>query len=253
MNTLKTFLIFITLVILTVSSSEGKPRTIQAVYTDWYPYTYQKNGKASGFEIEILDAVMKNLNIQVEYMNYPWKRCLNTLKEDKADILVSLLKTPEREKYAYFPDTHISISKTVFFTKKDSRISFNGSYEALKDFNIGVIMGFSYDEAFDKAAFLKIDSSVDTRTLITKLLNDRHDLAAENQAVVTARANQMGVGDKIRFLDPPIHSEKLYVGFSKVKNTGKICLDFSSALKKFKKSKQYLEILTKYGVESSGR
>ena len=253
MNALKTFLFFMTLVIFTASSSEGKPRTIQAVYTDWHPYTYQNNGKASGFEIEILDAVMKTLNIRVEYINYPWKRCLNNLKEGKADILVSLLKTPEREKYAYFPDTHISISKTVFFTKKDSRVSFNGSYEALKGFNIGVIMGFSYDEAFDKADFLKIDSSVNTRTLITKLLNDRHDLAAENQAVVTACARQMGVRDKIRFLDPPIHSEKLYVGFSKAKNTGKLCSDFSKELKNFKKSKQYLSILSKYGVEISDR
>ncbi len=253
MNGPKTFLFIITLIIFSTTTTEADTRSIRAVYTDWYPYTYLDNGKPSGFEIEILDAVMKNLGIQVVFVSYPWKRCLNNLKEGKADILISLLKTPDRETFAHFPDTHISISKTVFFTKKDSRISFNGSYEDLKDFNIGVIMGFSYNTAFDQAVFLKIDSSVDTRTLITKLLNNRHDLAAENQAVITAYANRMGVRDKIRFLDPPIHTEKLYVGFSKAKNTEKLCLDFSRALKKFKKTRQYETILSRYGVETIDR
>ena len=239
--------------ILISAAVGGNPRKIIVAYTDWYPYTYQEKGKPSGFEIEIFTAVMKNMGIQVEFANYPWKRCLNNLKEGNADALVSLLKTDERERYAYFPDTPISISKTVFITKADRNIKFRGSLEELKEFNIGVIMGFSYNEAFDKAVYLKKDNSLDTRILLTKLLNNRHDLAAENQTVATAYAIRMGIRDKIKFLEPPIHTEKLYVGFSKAKKTKALCGDFSNSLKEFKKTRAYTQILEKYGVEMKAR
>jgi polar amino acid transport system substrate-binding protein len=231
----------------------GNPKKISVVYTDWYPYTYQDKGKPAGFEIEIVTAVMKSMGIQVEFTNYPWKRCLNCLKEGTADALVSLLKTDEREQYTFFPNTPISISKTVFITKSDRNIKFRGSLEELKNFNIGVIMGFSYNEAFDKAVYLKKDNSLDTRILLTKLLNNRHDLAAENQTVATAYAIRMGIRDKIKFLEPPIHTERLYVGFSKAKKTKALCGDFSNSLKEFKKTKTYTQILEKYGVEMKER
>ena len=231
------------------SASLGETKKIRVVYTDWFPYTYQENAEPSGFEIEIFKAVMKNMNIETEFVNYPWKRCLSNLQNGTADALVSVLKTPEREKYAYFPKMHISISKTVFFTKNDKGIKFKGSYEDLRDYTIGVITGFSYGDAFDKADYLKKDSAVDAHMLITKLLNGRHDLAAENKVVITAYAIKMGVRDKIRFLEPPIHTQRLYVGFSKAKKLQKLCNDFSRFLTEFKTTEAYKAILEKYGVD----
>ena len=224
---------------------------IIVVYTDWFPYTYQENGAASGFEIETFKAVMKNMNMEAEFENYPWQRCLFNLKEGKADALISLLKTPEREEFTYFPENHISLSRTVLFTTADKNIKFTGSYEELKGLLIGVILGFTYGDAFDKATFLQKDESRDTEMLLTKLVKGRNDLGAENQAVVSASARKMGVADKIRFLEPPIHTQKLYVGFSKAKNLKKLSEDFSRQLGEFRNSDAYKAILEKYGVKYS--
>ncbi len=229
-------------------SSYAESRRIQVVYTEWFPYTFQQNGKAAGFEIEILKAVLGNMNIKVEFKKYPWKRCLHELKSGKADGLVSMLKTNDREFYTYYPDTHISLSKTVLVTRTDTEISFDGSYGNLSEYSIGVIQGFGYGDTFDKADYLKKDAVTNAEMLIKKLLAGRNDIIAENLAVIEGFSKKMRVQDKIRFLAPPIHTQKLFVGFSKSKGLKKLTNDFSIALEKFKSSGQHKTIIEKYGV-----
>ncbi|MDD9304351.1 MAG: transporter substrate-binding domain-containing protein [Desulfobacter sp.] len=222
---------------------------INVVYTDWFPYTCQRKQIPSGFEIDIFNSVIEKMNLRAAFKMLPWVRCLKYLEQGKADVLISMLKTPERERYAYYPEEHISVSKTMFFKKSNTHIAFNGSYEELKGYTIGVILGFSYGTAFDQARYLDKDVSIDTKMLITKLLKGRNDLAAENHAVMIAKAFQFGIKDDIQSFGPPIHTQKLYAGFSKIQGLEKICHDFSVHLCDFKKSKQYQAIFEKYGIE----
>jgi polar amino acid transport system substrate-binding protein len=226
---------------------------LRIVYTDWFPYTFEENGQASGFEIEILKAVLAGMKIDPSFVLLPWKRCLSDLETGRADALVSLLRTPERELYALFPDQHISLSRTVFFTLADRSLTFDGSYDALSGLSIGIILGFSYGSAFDGAANLRKEPAINVEMLINKLLGGRNDLAAENQAVVSAYARRMGVRDRIRFLDPPIHTQMLYVGFSRKNNLESMARDFSSALREFRNSPEHGIILEKYGFTSKDR
>lgn len=237
--------------ILLAAGAEAVPERLNVVYTDWFPYTYSENGRASGFELEIFQAVTDEMGIRAEYARYPWKRCLLHLKTGKADALVSLIKTPDRAIFTHFPEAHISLSQIVFFTKTDTAIHFRGDLRTLKKLNIGVILGFSYGEVFDHTDFLNKDPSLDTKTLIKKLLAGRHDLAAENQSVILGYAQKMGVTDRIRIIDPPIRTEKLYVGFSKKNDLGSLADDFSMALDRFKATAAYRSILDKYGVAAS--
>ena len=41
------------------SSGYSETERIRVVYTDWFPYTYEENGEALGFEIEIFREVIK--------------------------------------------------------------------------------------------------------------------------------------------------------------------------------------------------
>lgn len=238
--------------LLASSSCWAAGGKLRVVFTEWIPYTFEEAGQASGFEIEICRAVMGQMGLDAQFTPYPWKRCLSALRGGQADALVSLLKTPEREEFTLFPDEHISISRTVFFTSATSRIAFNGSYGQLKDYTIGVIAGFSYGEAFDKADYLHKEEVRDANMLIRKVLSGRNDLAAENQAVVSGMALRTGVKDQLRFLEPPIHAQKLYVGFSKANDLEGLCREFSQALAQFKKTQAYHAILARYGVDFPG-
>lgn len=244
--------LFIVLIFISLAQNvHGKGETVTVAYTEWFPYTFQDNGKPSGFEIDIFRAVVQRMGVHARFAQYPWKRCLYSIERGDVDAVISMLKTPEREVYTYYPDEHISFSKTVLFTTRDRRIKFEGSYESLKGYTVGIIMGFSYGEKFDSASFLNKDESKDVGILISKLLKGRVDLAAENKFVVGAYAKKMAVAERIRFFEPPIHSQKLYVGFSKKKNLQGLSDRFSKALREFKKTDAFRAILRKYGIHPS--
>ncbi len=156
---------------LTANTGFGETKTLNIVYTEWFPYTYQQEGKASGFEIDIFKAVMENMQIPVAFRRYPWKRCLDQLKKGNADALISMLYTSNQEAYTYYAEEHISISRTVFATTINNRISFKGSYKDLSEYGqIGYILGFGSGETFDNAKYLKKDSSKDIQGLIKEVL-----------------------------------------------------------------------------------
>jgi polar amino acid transport system substrate-binding protein len=225
------------------------PIKLRVAYSDWYPYTYKEKNQASGFEIEIFKEVMKIMKIETEFNLYPWARCLYALKRGEADILTSLLKSPEREKFACFPDEQISVSRVMFFTTSEKNINFEDNYENLKPYKIGIISRFNYGNRFDNASYLQKDKAQNTEMLIKKLLGGRTDLIAENRIVIQAKAKKMNVLDKIKFIEPEIHHQNLYIGFSKTNKLGYICKEFSRQLKKFKTTKKYKAILKKYGID----
>jgi len=247
----KHLMIIAMVVFMCVSAGYAEKDMLHVVYTQWEPYTYQENDKDSGFEIETVKAVIGKMGLGSKFEQLPWKRCLMTMENGQADVLVSALKTPEREKFLYYPDEFISLSKTVFFTKKGSPIQFDGSLENLKNYTIGIIRGFSYGDAFDKAVYLKKDELNNTDILVKVVSVGRNDLGAENLAVITASARKQGVLENIRFLEKPIHSQKLYVVFSKVRFLEKTGSKFSETLREFKKTEDYRKILEKYGMKVS--
>jgi polar amino acid transport system substrate-binding protein len=247
-RTLACLLVTLALALAAAAAAGAEERRITVVYTEWYPYTYEENGRARGFEIETVQGVLARMDIRGDFRRLPWKRCLKMLEEGRADALVSLLKTPGREAYTIFPPESVSVSKTKFFIRADRDIRYGGSFENLRGRTVGVIAGFSYGTAFDRAASLRKEEAKDAEALIRKVISGRNDLAAENLVVVRTLAEKMGVEKQIRFLNPPIHTQNLYVGFSRVRNLGKLAGDFSAALRKFKRTEEYRKILKKYGI-----
>ncbi len=227
----------------------AQEKKISAVFPTWEPYGYVENGKAVGFEIEIFAAVMKNMGIKVEFLHQPWKRCLYSVKNGIADVVISTLKVNERTEYLYYPEEPISISRTALFTAIDKDIVFNGSLEGLKNFTIGVTNGFSYGPSFDSCDFLKKDASTETEAVVTKVLLGRNELGVGNVAVVKTIAKRNNASHKIRFLEPLLHSQKLYVGFSKAKKHKNLTTDFSIALSEFRRSTEYKNIMEKYSLD----
>jgi len=242
---------FVFLVSGEAAAARLRPEKLTVVYTEWYPYTYGEESAAEGFEIDTFKSVMDKMGIKVEFLKFPFKRCLKMLEDGNAQVLISILKTPERQKYAIFPEEHISISKTLFFTKTDARVQYKGSFKNLKNHSIGVIAGFSYGKAFDNAAYLNKDEVLDAERLIKMVLGGRYEIGIEDQAVVKGVARKLGVERSVRFLYPPVHTEKLYVGFSRKAGLRRLAADFSKFLAQFKRTDEYKAILRKYGIAYS--
>ena len=238
--------IVLLLSIILSSSVYGDDGKLHVVFTNWEPYGYIDNGKAAGFELDTFEAVMKKMNIDVVFLERPWKRCLFMAKTGEADVIISVLKTPERKKFLFYPTEPISRSNSAFFTTIDNDISFGGNYEDLKEYTIGVTRGFSYGPAFDSVKFLKKEDATTTEQVVQKLLKKRYDIAVGNTIVVSAIAKKIGVYSKIRFLTPLVHMQELYAGFSKAGKYGSLTSEFSKVLMEFKKTSANFEIMERY-------
>ena len=87
---------FITLVVLFFTGIfaplEIKAETITAVFPTWEPYGYMEDGKPRGFEIETFAAVAGRMGYDVDFIQQPWKRCLHSMKQGLADVVISALK-----------------------------------------------------------------------------------------------------------------------------------------------------------------
>ncbi|OPY00791.1 MAG: Arginine-binding extracellular protein ArtP precursor [Syntrophorhabdus sp. PtaB.Bin184] len=232
----------------TVMARDGYPEKLTVVYKEWYPYTYKQDNKAVGFEIDIFKAVMKRMGIEAVFEQFPFRRCLKMVEEGHAHVLISVLKTPERGRYTVFPGEHLSISRTSLFTRAGNQVRYGGSLKDLKGHTIGVITGFSYGAAFDRADYLNKQEVSNTRRLVNMVVGGRLDLGIENEAVIRGVAGDLGVAGSIRFLNPPVHSRKLYAGFSKRLGLQKLAAEFSRNLKEFKDTSEYRDILRRYGV-----
>lgn len=229
-----------------LACAEGN--SLQIVFVNWEPYGFLKDGKPAGFEIDTFAAVIKRMNIKAEFLERPWNRCLYMVENGSADAVISALKTAERQEYMYYPEEFISISETALFVKNDSNISFNGSFGDIKEYVIGVTDGFSYGPAFDQADFLKKDKNTNQEGIVTKVLMGRIDIGIGNIAVINSVILHKYSVNAVRFLRPLIHSRKLYVGFSKARVKPEFVESFSKELTAFKKTKEFRDILARYGV-----
>lgn len=59
-------------------------------YPSYAPYQYlDEQGKIIGFDVDMINAIAKSQNIQVQIVNSPWVGMLEQLNEDKADLVIS--------------------------------------------------------------------------------------------------------------------------------------------------------------------
>lgn len=70
---------------------------------DYAPFTFiDKTGKAAGLEIEVLNEIARSANLKLEIELTPWETAISNFRKGKADILVGVLFSEEREKHFDF-------------------------------------------------------------------------------------------------------------------------------------------------------
>ena len=97
------------IVLLTVSivgtSTIAQPLTncrLFVAWEDWKPYIYKENGQFKGSEYFYLIKLAKNVGCKLHFVEEPWARSLNSLKNGTVDILYGASYTKERDAFAEF-------------------------------------------------------------------------------------------------------------------------------------------------------
>lgn len=214
------------------------------------PLETLQDGVYAGLHIDITLAVAKRLGVKVEYLDLPWQRAINAVKEGEVDAITYLGYTRERAEFVhYFPGNVLSTTTTVFavLNKRKQQIHFDGNLATMKDYVIGVQHGYSYGELVDGASFLNKDAVYSENDVEDMLVKGRHDLSIISYQELLG-FKQRGLMKDITYLDPPISWESQYLAFSSHKKNDQRALAkrFSDEAQRFRQTDEYRNLVKRY-------
>ncbi|MGL4875643.1 MAG: ABC transporter permease subunit [Clostridium sp.] len=169
----------------------------------YYPFTYLDNGNLNGFEIDVWNAIGKELNYKIEFKTASFSGLFGMLDSGKVDTLANQITvTNERkEKYDFTTPTTYSGAQIVV-NKGDSSIT---NVQDLKGKKVGVDLGSNYEQilkSYNKDNSFQIITYQNTDAAFNELLLHRI------QAVVIDRVSAIStIKEKnldLQLAGPPI-------------------------------------------------
>lgn len=245
----KAFIILILPLLLVLTglsrSAFTEENTLIVITDPFEPYIFASDSEIKGMDYEITEAVFKNLDIPIQIKQYPWKRCMTMMKNGDADAIIDLLVTEERKTYLLYPEEPVSTNPLVVFYRKGNRPKIE-TMQDLKQYVVGTQLGWEYPKALEMVLVNK-EEIRSMQQNFHKLIADRVDIMVENKIVGLYTAKTLGLSGQIKILEMPKQFiSPYYVGFSKKKGHAKLTRRFSEALREFKKTEEYFNIIKKY-------
>ncbi|MCL6415957.1 transporter substrate-binding domain-containing protein [Aestuariirhabdus sp. Z084] len=240
------YLALIIVLLATEALDANEISTVTIVSDIWAPYV-TNNPKTPGIDVETALAVFELMGIKVEYRTVPWKRAQQMVISGRADALLDASKNPKRLTQYWFPDEPMGYSVSTLFCFK-CNVNTPISSELFTNKKLIINRGYSY------ASELVDDSSIQKLTVnsiesgIELLQQGRAGYYLLNRHVGLYRLKQLGITD-IEPLQANTNSPApLYLAFSRKSDLKTLSENFSNALKEFKKTQSYRDILYRYGI-----
>lgn len=228
----------------------GRELIVGVSMTDYRPFYFEENGQFRGAAAEIVALLASELGHSLTYRRFPWKRVQHNLATGRIDMVVLYFKTEKRARDVYYVEIPHIYESSSLAVRKDSPIAFSGDIGDLAGYSFGNVDGYWHGKTYsENESLTKIEMS-STKDLLATLVRGRIDIAVCNKPVMIGIAEEMGLLDKIHFLEPKIDYAPDYIAFSKASPDAKnLTASFSKALKAFVKTEKYKAILSKYRFE----
>lgn len=214
-------------------------REIQIVTEDWPPFSYEENGKITGFSVELVKALQTETGIQGKISIYPWKRALYIATEEENTLLMTPARTAKREKLFHWvgPIAPRSVSLIKLKSRTDIKID---TLEDAKKYIIGAVLGFATTNQLIAQGFennTHIEQVPTPVMNVRKLFNDRVELILmlESEFVWISKRHGFDHNNAEIALIIPQPVKELYIAFSKNTSQG-IVDDFRDAFEKLKQN-----------------
>ncbi|WP_114571961.1 transporter substrate-binding domain-containing protein [Exiguobacterium flavidum] len=108
------------------------------------PLNFKKDGKLTGFDVEIGTEIAKRIGLEANPVTNPWETIIQGLKANKYDAIIgSMTATPERDKQVDFTDPYYLSGAQIFVAGDNGTIQ---SKEDLKGKKIGVIQASTWKD-----------------------------------------------------------------------------------------------------------
>jgi polar amino acid transport system substrate-binding protein len=210
------------------------------------PFMYEISGEAAGLYPLLLKAVFARLGLVMEIKPYPWKRALSMGETGLAGV-GGIYKNEKRLEIYDYSD-RIYTESLMLYVKKGSGLQFK-TLADLKGKTIGVIMGWSYGDAFDQARaaglFHADEVTTDTANL-EKLAQGRLDCVVAIDLAADHILQEMKLQDQIEKLPVPIAVNDTYLVFAKSLNQKDLLAKFNQMLNVMRQDGTYDALIHRF-------
>lgn len=121
-----------------------------------------------GVNLEIFEELARRLNIETRHSYCPFKRCLTKIARHEIDMMMWIIKTPDRDRYLEYVQLWPSPVNIRFYTRAGESEKLN-TYSDLQGLSVGAIRGFYYTRQFDSDETID-KHRVNTEELLPKML-----------------------------------------------------------------------------------
>lgn len=138
--------VFLLLMLVLSSLSFSAKKLYVGTNAEFMPYEYLENGKMVGFDIELMDAIGKELGYEIVWSNMGFDGLLPALQMKKIDaVIAGMSQTPERQKAVTFSMPYMLISSDEHFVIVNENSPLVKK-EELKGKKVGVQIGTIQEE-----------------------------------------------------------------------------------------------------------
>jgi len=158
--------------------AQEKPLSI--LTEEWAPYNYTENGVVVGFSVEVVQEILKELKLDCPIEVLPGMRASRILNSEPRTMMITMLRTPDREKqYKWIGPLG---SGAIYFYKKKGNALVVESLDDAKNVrlvacrNAGLVRNVLREKGFRN-----LDTTASNgESIYRKLMADRCDLAVSD-------------------------------------------------------------------------
>jgi len=178
---------------LTIQEKEfikNNPIITVGAETDWPPFDFVENGKYTGVAKDYLDLIEQKSGLKFKYEIDTWKNLVEKSKQKIIDILPSLSKSVEREKFLLFTEEYIT-ARDYVITKKTANDLHSPS--DLDGKTIAIVKGYIQDDIIkSKYPNIKIHYVNTFLQSLDAIITHKADFIVANSAIVNYHIQKYG-------------------------------------------------------------
>ena len=233
------------LILVLSGQAFGAGKLVNGIDANFPPFAYiDKTGTPSGFDVEAMNWVAKEIGMQVTHQPIEWDGIITSLLTKKIDIIASGMSiTAERAKQVNFSIPYWVI-KQVMVVKKDAPLTIDQILTGKK--TVGVQQGTSEakwlkEEAAKKGWNLELHYYSSAPLAIEDVLNGRIDAAAMDDAPA-----KDAVGKKAVRIVGTFGMPDEEFGYAVRKEDTELLQKVNTALKKLMATPEWTALIEKY-------
>lgn len=209
---------------------------------------YYENGESKGPSIEILQAILKEAQLDAEVEFMPWIRAFGTASNNPNTLILSIIKTPERQDEFHWIIKVSNLSR-VFISLTSKPENYVDNMQQAKQKLIAIVLGSAGFKELTSHGFSEQKNLYvvpDAELMVTLLENGRVDLVYGDPVNVQNILNKRGRTDvAINYKEiAPENERSSYIAINKATDI-RIVNRLQQAARKFEKTAEYAQLLIK--------